>query len=197
MWQGKVFDDRAIGPMGEADAYLLDAICRYIKPRIAIEYGGLLGHSLAVMAPHCGLVISVDDNAGEALQEAAKKAGNAEVVKGKMEEYDPVYDGVKPEVDLVFFDASHLYKDNVAAYENVKPVLSPEALILVHDTGDWYKGELPPQWEAWKERRAEYLVHDRQFVEYLREKEGYRDVTFSSTRNLRHGITVLKGEGKW
>lgn len=190
MWNPENYDDRAIGPIGLADAYLLSAICRYLQPRIAIEYGGLLGHSLAVMAEHCGFVISVDDNAGVALREMAKKVSNARVVQSDMSFYEPA-DSVESIVDLVLIDAAHLYDDNVAAYENVLPVLSSDAVILVHDTGDWKTDDLPPQWAAWVEHRAMFLEHDRKFVRYLREK-GYSDVTFGTARHLRHGITVLQ-----
>ncbi len=189
MWDESKFSDEAIGPIGLHDARLLSAICAYVKPRIVIEYGGLLGHSLSVFATHAEFVISVDEHAGVALQEAAKKAGNAQVVKGKMEEYDPVKDGVKAEVDLIFVDAAHLLDKNIACYEKVCPLLSPHAMILVHDTGPWKETDLPPQWAGWVKPRAELLSHDRSFVLYLR-GEDYRDVTFGTNRHLRHGITV-------
>lgn len=190
-WNPADYDDRAIGPLGLHDAHLLDAICRYVRPRTYLEYGGLLGHSLAVAAPHCGIVVSVDDNAGTALWDKATRAGNARVVKGDMAVYDPVADGLR-DVDLVFVDASHLFTDCMAAYERFAPVLSPRALILVHDTGDWPPPgtPLPPQWEAWKHHRAHFLGHDRAFVRALREF-GWADVTFGTPDHLRHGITVL------
>lgn len=192
MWNPDNYDDRAIGPMGLHDAYLLDAICRYIRPRVAIEYGGLLGHSLDVMAPYCGLVISVDDNASVALRAIAEKVGNAKVIQTDMTYYEPYYAGIEDNsIDLALFDASHILKQSIAAFKNLTPSLSPKALILVHDTGDWYTGELPPQWEAWKENRATFLEHDRNFVRYLRQ-QGFLDITFESSDHLRHGYTVLK-----
>lgn len=190
MWNPANYNDDAIGPMGLHDAYLLDAICRYTKPKVALEYGGLLGHSLAVLSTHCEQVISVDDNAHQILQDAATVAGNARVVKAKMQEYDPVADGV-PRLDFVLIDASHLYADNIAAYNKFKPLLSKFALILIHDTGEWYTGELPPQWAGWAERRTTYVTEDRAFVCYLRESEGWNDITFQSSDHLRHGYTVL------
>ncbi len=45
-WDMTKYDDRAIGPMGLHDAILLDAICSYVRPKVVLEYGGLLGHSL-------------------------------------------------------------------------------------------------------------------------------------------------------
>ncbi len=93
-------------------------------------------------------------------------------------------------IDLVLFDASHLYTDCRDAYQRIESRLAPDALILVHDTGDWYTGELPPQWAAWKGHRATYLEEDRRFVRYLR-KEGYSDITFGTNEHLRHGYTVL------
>lgn len=191
MWNPENYDDRAIGPMGLHDAHLIDAICRYIRPRVALEYGGLLGHSLAVMSEWCGWIISVDDNAGEALQAAAAKAGNAVVVKAKMQDFDPNEFGIR-QLDLVLFDASHLLADNTAAFEMIEPWLTQRAVILVHDTGEWYNGPdpLPPQWAAWVEHREALLEGDRGFVRYLRGK-GWSDVTFESPDHLRHGYTML------
>lgn len=190
MWNPDNYDDRAIGPMGLHDAYLLDAICRYVRPKVALEFGGLLGHSLSVMAEHCDTVISVDDNAHQLLYDAASKYGNVQVIKGDMRTYGIINNGI--ELDLVLFDASHLYGDNVAAFSNIEPILSPKALILIHDTGDWYTGELPPQWEAFQKERSIFLEHDRKFVRYLRCVKGYSDTTFESSDHLRHGYTILK-----
>lgn len=189
MWDADNYDDRAIGPMGLHDAYLLDALCRYICPRVALEYGGLLGHSLRVMAPYCEALVSVDDNCGSALVAAAKDTRNARAVKCDMRTYDPVADGYQ-RLDLILFDASHLFDDNLAAYSKCVPLLQPRTVILVHDTGEWYTGELPPQWEAWKEHRDEFLQEDRKFVRYLR-TEGWNDVTFENPNALRHGYTML------
>lgn len=189
MWNPENYDDRAIGPMGLHDAYLLDAICRYVRPKVALEYGGLLGHSLSVMTEHCGQVISVDDNAHQLLYDAANKFDNIRIVKSKMQEFDPLEDCLSP-VDLVLFDASHIYDHSVEAFELIKQGLSDNPILLVHDTGDWYTGELPPQWLEWQEHRNIYLQHDRKFVGYLRE-QGYSDITFQSSDHLRHGYTVL------
>ncbi len=188
-WNPADYDDRAIGPMGLHDAHLLDAICRYVRPKVALEYGGLLGHSLAVMSDWCGHIISVDDNAGEALRAAAEKAGNATVFKSDMKDFDPWFHGFK-QIDLVLFDASHLFNDYRLTFEKIEPLLTERCAILVHDTGDWFLGELPPQWDAWKEHRATFLEEDREFVRYLRSK-GWSDVTFESPDHLRHGYTML------
>lgn len=190
MWDAANYDDRAIGPMGLHDAYLLDAVCRYVRPQVALEYGGLLGHSLRVMAPYCGLVVSVDDNCGQSLQDAATLVGNAWAVQCDMKNYEPSQHVTG--IDLILFDASHLYADYVAAYEKCVPLLQSRTVILVHDTGEWPPEgtPLPPQWEAWKEHRATYLEEDREFVRYLR-TQGWSDVTFENPDSLRHGYTML------
>lgn len=194
MWSPDNYDDRAIGPMGLHDAILLDAICRYVRPKVALEYGGLLGHSLSIMAECCGQVISVDDNAHQLLYDAANRFDNVSIVKAKMQEFSPI--AITPSaIDFVLFDASHIYEHSVAAFEQVNWVLSDNPILLVHDTGDWYKGELPPQWAEWQEHREIYLQHDRKFVRYLR-GQGYSDVTFESSDHLRHGYTVLM-KRKW
>lgn len=189
-WDPSHYNDSAIGPMGLHDAYLLDAICRYIRPKVALEYGGLLGHSLSVMAPYCGRVISVDNIAHQSMYDAASRYNNVHIVKGDMRLYDPKTNNMD-EINLVLFDASHLCTDYIKAYQNIKSILSSKSLILVHDTSDWFKGVLPTQWEWFKEEREILTQQDRKFVVYLRE-EGYNDITFESDEHLRHGYTVLK-----
>lgn len=190
MWNPEKYDDRAIGPMGLHDAYLLEAICKYVRPRIALEFGGLLGHSLSVMAGYCDKVISVDDNAHQLLYDVAVHYPNVAIFKSDMRVFYPNEFGID-RIDLVLFDASHLYNDSITTFRNIEKYLSPKALILVHDTGDWKTDDLPPQWEAFKTDRAVLLEHDRKFVRFLR-GHGYLDITFESSEHLRHGYSVLK-----
>jgi len=188
------YDDRVLGPIQKADACLLAAVCNYMRPEAAIEYGCLEGHSAAVLARFCKRLFCVEiDHARQGLCHVIDKNPNITHVHASMTEWVPPED-VK-DIGLVYFDASHKCEDSLAAYDILEFRLSPTALLICHDTGDWcdpYPNEDFKKFTA----RKETVDGEREFVRCLFQR-GWQAIAFGCTTQFRHGLTILQRSTGW
>lgn len=188
----KDYDDASRGPLGRADAALLGAILNYVRPRTAVEYGSLDGHSTAVLARFADTVYAVEREIRPGLRDAAAANPNVAVCNQSMRDFVPP---AGTEVGVCYYDASHDFEDSKAAYLKIKPFLAPECLIVIHDTGTWND---PDAWGAdFRPVREAAVRGERAFVGWLQRQDCWTPVSFASRRAFRHGLTVLQREDGW
>ena len=122
-------------------------------------------------------------------------------------------------VDFVFFDGPHRLEINKAIFRRLLPLLSPFAIIAVHDTGYWSPDWLKKTMDGRKALATwcdcprcacqrmpgtatgrqmllhQNTVHERKFIEWvLKNGSGrtFNSVSFHSFDYLRNGVTLLQ-----
>ena len=187
------YDHHTLGPILKSDAALLAGILNYVKPRIAIEYGCLEGHSAAVLCRFVEKLYCVEvDNVRNGLLHVMERNPNIVHVHASMTQWDP-----PPEVeqiDLVYFDASHNFRDSRDAYLRIKSRLSQRTMIICHDTATWIE-PMPQHFRDFAQPRFEAVSGERGFVRWL-EANNWTAISFAG-RELRHGLTVLQFDKGW
>ncbi len=200
----KYLETNAIGPLQRDEAILLFGLTRTLRPKNVVEFGFCGGASA-----FCILGALENDahfHTYDIMPEAAEKAKILYSHDKRLifhlcsqAEFDSS-PFLNSSVDFVFFDGAHDLAINVETFKKIKPVLSPGAIIAVHDTGAWNKrffGTLHNQFAesnpgGWINDELYYHQPDEvRFVEFLRTNL-YASVALHSQRCLRHGISLLQ-----
>ncbi len=179
-----------LGPVCPEEAALITALTRMVAAVTVVEFGygwGVSARAFLAALPPDGLLVSFDPASGSPLEARHR------LVRGLAQDFTPDdVDGAP--VDVVFFDADHQLDTSQAAWHRVWPSLAADALVLVHDTGYWPADlwpDAPPygvvddqgrRWHRWDEGR---------FVRWL-ERFGFSRVDLCASRELRHGLSVLR-----
>jgi len=180
---------------------LLYALVKTVDPKTIVEFGFYKGHSatnfLKAMSSDARLFsYDISDSA----MQLARKINDRRFrfIFKSQDEFNPSDINNRP-IDLVFFDASHDFKLNVATFEEVRKYLSERAFLVVHDTGTWHgdlKGLQTPEGYFLDASIGIGYVHqpgERNLVNYIREHDkDFDQIHMHSTSKFRHGLTVLQ-----
>lgn len=196
-------EDFAVGPVQRDEALLLHAVVKTVRPATVVEFGFLYGHSAfnflrALDAD--GRLYSFDVDPACADVAERKLGHDPRLVYRTRRQEDLTPDDVdgRP-VDLVFFDGAHDLDVNRQTFDRLLPMLSPGAIIAVHDTGTVKRKYM----EDWREeiKRTERWIGDvyepqpgeRAFVNSLREAHPeFAQLHLHTHRRPRHGLTLLQ-----
>jgi O-methyltransferase len=147
-------------PYGERT--VIDALVRYLRPRIAFEFGTFMGATTALIADAAppGAVIHTIDIPPEAFEQEgfaeayeAKGGAPAELLGSRFRDRDDAsnsiifhraysedfdYAPLRGKVDFILVDASHEYDDVLRESERALEMLSPWG-VIVWDDYDWFQ----------------------------------------------------------
>jgi predicted O-methyltransferase YrrM len=201
------YDENVIGPIQRDEAVLLFGLIRVLRPLTVVEFGFQVGQSafnfLRALDGEARLYSF--DIKPACLKVAERRFGRDprfRLVLKSHEKIEPKdVDGRA--VDFVFIDGSHDAGLNRITFERMLPMLSPTALIAVHDTGTVPR-ELFPSWhwlldteQNWVGDRYEGQPGEREFVNWLLDEHPeFSQLHLHSDRTLRHGLTLLQRNGK-
>jgi predicted O-methyltransferase YrrM len=198
-----LFKETADGPVQRDEALLLHSLVRVIRPRTIVEIGFLRGHSafnFLTALDADGRLYSFDiDPACEgcaqelfghdtrfAFRTLSQDALTRRDIDGRL-------------ADFVFLDASHDLTLNQATFERLLPLMSPDAILAIHDTGAVPRALVPSQhwWlsspEGWFGHEREVLPAERAFVNWLLEQHSeFSQIHFHSRHTIRCGITFVQ-----
>lgn len=198
-----LFSEVADGPVQREEALFLYSLLRVVRPRTVVEIGFLNGRSAL------NFLCALDADARLYSFDIDEKcAARARYLFG----HDPRFtfrtrsqaeltshdiDG--READFVFLDASHELDMNRLTLRQLLPLMAPDALLAVHDTGTvprrfvasdhyWLDSEA-----GWIDDEREVMPGERAFLNWLLEEHPeFSQVHFHSRRTVRCGITVLQ-----
>ncbi|MDQ3741289.1 MAG: class I SAM-dependent methyltransferase [Actinomycetota bacterium] len=196
-----------VGPVQREEALVLYALVRAVRPRTVVEFGFHDGRSAF------NLVRALDPDArlytydiGAASARVAEQLfGHDDRVRFHLKsqaEFEPAdVDG--REVDFVFLDASHDLALNQETFRRVLPVLAPDALVAVHDTGTVPRalltpGQLAEVEAAWSHQWVtpdafEHQPGERATLNWLRDEHPeFAQVNLHTHRVVRWGLTLLQ-----
>jgi predicted O-methyltransferase YrrM len=191
------------GPLQRDEALLLHALVRVIRPRTVVELGFFQGHSAfnflrALDAdarlysfdvePACAA--SASQQFGHDPRFTFRLRSQTELTSADIDE--------RP-ADFVFFDAAHELDLNQTAFQRLLPLMSPDAILAVHDTGTVPRALFPPwHWllresENWVEDEYEHQPDERAFVNWILERHSeFAQIHLHSRRTVRCGLTLLQ-----
>jgi predicted O-methyltransferase YrrM len=199
--------DGRIGPVQSEEALVLYGLVRAVRPRTIVEFGFDQGRSAfnflrALDAD--GRVYSYDVR-DEAAALARALFGGEERLRflhKSQAAFAPEDVDGRP-VDFVFLDAAHDLGLNQETLRRVLPVLSPQALLAIHDTGTWDRAAMSRErraeadgvWSArWvSEDEFEHQPGERATVNWLRDEHPeFAQIHLHTRRVVRWGLTLLQ-----
>lgn len=133
---------------------LLERICEYYQPEIAVEIGGALGISALYQAAGLrnGFLVSLEGNpkSVEIARYNAEKTGTANVqfIEGLFDESLPAVLQQLPRVDYVFFDGNHTLDATLRYFEQCL-AKAHEGSIFIFDDIRW-SDDMLTAWEKIK-----------------------------------------------
>lgn len=198
-----LFDERTIGPVQRDEALFLHGLVRVVRPQTVVEIGFLHGDSalnFLTALDRDARLYSFDVNPacarrarellGHDPRFVFRERSQAELTAGDL-------DGRL--ADLVFLDASHDLSLNQATFRRLLGLMSPNAILAVHDTGTVPRALVPEgHWwlashEGWVGGEREVLPAERAFVNWLLETQpDFSQLHLHSRRVLRLGLTLLQ-----
>ena len=197
----RYFKEYSAGPIQKDEALFLYALVKTVDPQTIVEFGFLVGDSainfIKAMSPDAKLYSY--DISNTSMQHAKRIYDKRFKFILKSQTDFESLDIDNRLVDLVFFDASHDFNLNVAAFERLRGSLSERALIVVHDTGAWYgdlKGFKTPEGFFLGGSTCGGYVHrpdERRFVNHIKANmKDFDQIHIHSTSKFRHGLTILQ-----
>ncbi|MFL5913796.1 MAG: O-methyltransferase [Gaiellaceae bacterium] len=198
-----IFEETVLGPVQRDEALFLHGLVRVVRPQTVVEVGFLKGRS------SLNFLLALDDDAriySFDIDPRCEKLARERFahdprftfrLRSQAELTQEDVDGRA--VDFVFLDASHDLELNQATFERLLPMLTPEAIIAVHDTGTVPR-ELFPDWhwlletrEGWVGDEYEGQPGERAFVNWLLETHsGFAQVHLHTRRAVRCGVTLIQ-----
>jgi len=202
-------EEDASGPLQRDEASLLYGAVRAMRPRTIVEVGFYRGRSafnfLRAMDEDAYLYSFDIDPYAERL--ADQLFGHDSRFRFALKSQTGItrqdIDGRT--IDLLFIDASHDLDLNKQTFDSIERLLSPRALIAVHDTGAWARGHLSePAAKHVAQHPDNWLSHDcyahqpgeRAFVNWIGETHpDFAQIHVHAHTTLRHGLTLLQAGG--
>jgi predicted O-methyltransferase YrrM len=199
-------EETASGPLQRDEALLLHGLVRVLRPKVVVEFGFLGGHSAmnfltALPASSRMYSFDIDPRCERTARTFFGNRPNFTFLCKSQTDIRAEDVGGEP-IDLCFIDASHELDLNVRTFERLVPLLAPDALVVVHDTGTWNARHMAPLHLAHVEARPDLWVADAQyahqpeeraFVNWIRERHpDFAQLHLHTQETLRHGITVLQ-----
>ena len=192
-----------LGPVQREEALLLHALVRVVRPQTVVEIGFFRGDSafnfLRALDPDARLYsFDVDP---ECAAIARERLGHDERLayreRSQAELSATDIDGRT--ADLVLLDGAHDLELNKAAFARLVPLMAPEAILAIHDTGavpralfpDWHPLLRDP--DNWVDGEYEHQPEERAFANWLlAEHPEWGQVHLHSRRTVRCGMTLLQ-----
>jgi len=195
------------GPLQQEEALLLYSLIRMIRPKVLLEFGFHYGHSafnfLEAMGKDDHLYSF--DIAESAKQVAATYFSHRKNFTFHFKSQTEVSsaDFTHLPVDFVFLDASHQLDLNQVTFARLLPLLAPDGLIAIHDTGTWAKKFFEPsQVERGRTAASEDWLNadefqpakaEREFVNWvLDEHREFSVINLNTLNTMRNGITLIQ-----
>jgi predicted O-methyltransferase YrrM len=197
------YDEIVIGPVQRDEALLLHGLVRVVRPQTVVEIGFYHGWS----AYNC--LSALDDDArlyafdaDPVCDEVARRrfADEPRLRYRRRAQQDLTPDDVDGRgVDLVFIDGAHDLEINKRTFARLLPMLTPGAIVAIHDTGTvprslvpgWYEERIPL--EQWVGDAYEHQPDERAFVNWVREAHPeFAQIHLHTDRTPRSGLTLLQ-----
>jgi len=195
------------GPLQQEEALLLYSLIRMIRPKVLLEFGFHYGHSTFNFLEAMG---KEDHLYSFDIAESAKKV--AATYFSHRKNFTFIFksqadvsatDFAHLPIDFVFIDASHQLDLNQITFTRLVPLLAPDCLIAIHDTGTWAKKYFEPsQVERGRTAAPEDWLNadefqpakeERKFVNWILDAHPEFSVINLNTLNtIRNGITLLQ-----
>jgi predicted O-methyltransferase YrrM len=198
-----LFSEVADGPVQREEALFLYSLLRVVRPRTVVEIGFLTGRSafnlLCALEPDARLYcFDIDEGcAARARDLLGHDPRFTFRVRSQTELMPEDIDG--READFIFLDASHELDLNRETIGRLLPLMAPDAILAVHDTGTvprrfvlpdhyWLKSDA-----GWIGDEREVMPGERAFLNWLLEEHPeLSQVHFHSRRTVRCGVTLLQ-----
>lgn len=200
------FKEAALGPVQRDEALFLHSLARVIRPTTVVEVGFLWGHSalnfLCALDRDARMYSFDNDPACEGRAREAFDHDPRFVFRTRSQtELTP--DDIDGRLaDIVFLDASHELDLNQVTFERLLPMMAPDAIFAIHDTGTVPRALLPAShwWlqssEGWIGDDREVMPGERAFVNWLLEEHPeFAQIRLHSQRTIRCGMTLLQRSG--
>jgi predicted O-methyltransferase YrrM len=191
------------GSVQRDEALLLHALVRVVRPKTVVEIGFLRGMSafnfLRALDPDARLY-SFDIRPARGQIARERFAHDPRLVFRARSQAELVHEDIDGHLaDFVFLDASHELTLNQATFERLVPIMAPEAILAVHDTGTIPRTLVPAgHWwhsvpQIWVGDEAEVRGEERAFVNWLLEHHPeFSQIHLHSRRTFRLGLTLLQ-----
>jgi predicted O-methyltransferase YrrM len=198
-----LYDETVLGPVQQDEALFLHGLLRVTRPRTVVEFGFLQGHSAL------NFLLALEDDArlySFDIDPSAERAANERLGHDKRFRFlrksqtDITRDDIDGHpIDFVFIDAAHDLELNQATFERLLPMLAPDALIGVHDTGTVPR-ELFPDWhwllrteQNWVDGEYEGQPGERAFMNWLLDNHSdFSQIHLGSRRTIRCGVSLVQ-----
>jgi predicted O-methyltransferase YrrM len=191
------------GPVQRDEALLLHALVRVVRPQTVLELGFYHGASafnfLRALDDDARLYSFDIDPACEALARE-RFAHDPRFVFRLCSQAELTADDIDGRrADLVLLDAAHDVTLYQAALERLLPLMAPDAILAIHDTGTVPRELFPPgHWlldnrERWVGDEYEHQPDEREFVNWIRDTyPEFAQLHLHSRRTIRCGLTLLQ-----
>lgn len=191
------------GPVQRDEALLLHSLVRALRPQTVVEIGFLKGDSafnfLRALDKEARLYsFDVDPACAEIARE--RFADDPRLTYRTRSQETLEREDIDGHLaDFVFLDAAHDLDLNQATFKRLLPLMAPNAILTVHDTGIIPRTFVPAgHWtlevtERWAGDEYEHQPDERAFVNWLLERHPeFSQIHVHSTRAFRHGVTLLQ-----
>jgi len=192
------------GPVQRDEALLLHSLLRVLRPKTVVEIGFFRGYSafnfLRALDPDARLYSFDIAPACEAIAEELF-GHDARIKVRRRSQTDLTAEDIDGRLaDFVFLDASHELELNQQSFERLLPLMQPDAILAVHDTGTIPRELLVPMnhWalqvpDLWVDDECEVMPGERAFVNWvLDEHPDISQIHLHSRNTFRCGITLLQ-----
>ncbi len=201
-----IFSEVADGPVQREEALFLYSLLRVIRPETVVEIGFLNGRSALNFL--CGLDSDAHLYSFDLDKVCAARARDlfghdprfTFRIRSQAELTTDDIDG--READFVFLDASHDLDLNRETFRRLLPLMAPDAILAVHDTGTVPRRFVLPghYWLesgfGWIGDEREVMPGERAFLNWLHDEHPeFSQVHFHSRRTVRCGVTLLQRSG--
>lgn len=198
-----LYEQATWGPVARDEALLLHGLVRAMRPRTVVEIGFLEGDSALnfLCALDTDARLYSFDIDPVAVEYARERFGHDPRFTFRACSQEALTSGDIDDrpADLVFLDGAHDLALNQTTFERLAPLMAPDAILAVHDTGT-ISGPLTPadHWtreltDRWAGDGFEHQPDERAFVNWVLETyPEYAQIHVHSHRTFRHGLTLLQ-----
>jgi predicted O-methyltransferase YrrM len=198
--------NRMQGALQKDDALLLYGLIKMIRPKLVVEFGFGKGYSslnFLNAIDRDARVISFDilESCEQIARKSMPDSGRYRFIRKSALEITAADLGHE-KADLVYWDAIYDPVINLQVFMVLKPLLSENAILALHDTGAWKKKYMGKSHFRYAEAHKDSWLNEetfqqqkgqRQFVNVLMDKyPEYQVIHLHSTRLLRCGISLLQ-----
>jgi hypothetical protein len=193
-------EETALGPLQRTEAEFMYSLIKMLKPNNIVEFGFFNGDStLCLIEGSTGYdskITSYDIDYHPKMDYYKSKYENFNYyIKNQLDfNIDDLTDKL---IDFIFIDASHNLDINKQTFIKLKPHLSSNCIISVHDTGLWNKKfmlDIHLNFNGvWvDDNHFAHQIHEIEFVKWIKEEYGFNVINFGSENCLRHGVSILQ-----